>query len=246
MTDKTEKTAKFSAKRTAKYVGLLFMLATVTLFAGQAFYSPILGSQNYLATAYPNRVTVMTGILVEFAGVLGLTFIPILLYPFLKIYNQTLAWGYVSLRLFEVVLLTFAQLTKLSIIGLSQNYLASSGDASYFSNMGDMIQAVLYWADSGGLLYIIVFVLGAVILYYELIKIRLVPRWLSIWGLVSAVVLLLASLMFYWELLAAEMAIMFMLPLAIQEQVMAIWMIFKGFNTFVILSESKIGVMKLE
>ena len=223
-------TSNLSQKNTARLVGILFMLATVTLFIGQAFYSPILGSPDYLETAYPNRMTVMTGILVEFAGVLGLTFIPILLYPFLKIYNQVLAWSYVSLRLFEVVLLTFAQLTKLSIIGLSQNYLASSGDASYFSNMGDMIQAVLYWADSGGLLYIIVFVLGAAIFYYELIKTRLVPRWLSIWGLVSAVVLLIASLMFYFDLVAAEIAILFMLPLALQELVMAIWMFVKGFN----------------
>ncbi len=233
-------------KRTAKLVGLLFILATVTLFIGQAFYGPIIGAPNYLDITYPNRMTVMTGVLIEFAGVIGLIFIPILLYPFLRIYNQALAFGYASIRLFEVVLLTFAQLTKLSIIGLSQNYLASSGDASYFSNMGDMIQAVLYWADSGGLLYIIVFVLGAVILYYELIKTRLVPRWLSIWGLVSAVVLLIASLMFYWELLAAEMAILFMLPLAIQEQVMAVWMIVKGFNTSVILSESTTGLKERE
>ena len=220
----------FSQKTIEKLVGLFFMLATVTLFIGQAFYSPILSSPDYLEITYPNRITVISGILVEFAGFIGLIFIPILLYPFLRIYNQVLAWGYISIRLFEVVLLTFAQITKLSIIGLSQNYLACSGDSSYFSNMGGMIQAVLYWVDSSGLLYIIVFVLGAVILYYELIKTRLIPRWLSIWGLVSAVVLLLASLMFYLDMVAAEIAVMLMLPLALQEQVMAIWMIFKGFN----------------
>ena len=107
--------------------------------------------------------------------------------------------------------------------------------------MGDMIQAVLFWVDSGGLLYIIVFVLGATIFYYELIKTRLVPRWLSIWGLISAVVLLIASLLFYLEVLAAEMAVLLMITLALQEQVMAIWMIVKGFDTSVILSESTIG-----
>lgn len=112
------------------------MLATVTLFIGQAFYSPIIGSPDYLEITYPNRMTVTFGLLIEFVGVIGLIFIPILMYPFLKIYNQVLAWGYISIRLFETVLLTFAQITKLSIIGLSQNYLASNGDASYFHNMG--------------------------------------------------------------------------------------------------------------
>jgi len=226
----TENAFNVSTSRTAKYVGFFFMLATVTLFIGQAFYSPILGSPDYLEVTYPNRITVMTGILVEFVGVLGLIFIPILLHPFLKKYNQVLAWGYVSLRLFEVVLLTFAQLTKLSIIGLSQNYIAGNGDVSYFQNMGDMIQAVLYWADSGGLLYIIVFVLGATMLNIGLIKTRLIPRWLSTLGLVCAQVLLFASLLFYFEVLAAETAVILMIPLALQEQVMAVWLIVKGFN----------------
>lgn len=239
-------TGNFSQKRTARLVGLLFMLATVTLFIGQAFYSPIIGSPDYLEITYPNRMTVTFGLLIEFVGVIGLIFIPILMYPFLKIYNQVLAWGYISIRLFETVLLTFAQITKLSIIGLSQNYLASNGDASYFHNMGDMIQAVLYWADSGGLLYIIVFVLGATILYYELIKTSLIPRWLSILGLISALLLLSASLLFYFEVFAAEVAVLLMIPLALQEQVMAIWMIVRGFNTSVSLSGPASGEKMLE
>ena len=218
-------------KRTAKLVGLLFILATATLFIGQTFYSPIISAPNYLDITYPNRMTVMTGVLIEFAGVIGLIFIPILLYPFLRIYNQALAFGYISIRLFEVVLLSFAQITKLSIIGLSQNYLASSGDPSFFLNMGDMIQAVLYWADSGGLLYIIVFVLGATLFYYGLIRTKLIPRWISVFGIVSAVILLIASMMFYWEYIPAETAILFMLPLALQEIIMALWMFAKGFNT---------------
>lgn len=228
---------ELSTKRTAKYVGLLFMLATVTLFVGQAFYSPIFDAPNYLETVYPNRISILTGILVEYAGIIGLLFIPILLYPYLKKCNQVLAWSYISIRLFEVVLLTFAQIFKLSIIGLSKNYLASSGDNSYYQNMGDMIRATLFWVDSGGLIYIIVFVLGAVIFYYALIKTSLVSRWISIFGFVSALLLLTGSLMFYYDYVAAEIAVIFMLPLALQEQVMAIWMIIKGFNTTTILSE---------
>ena len=227
-------------KRTAKLVGLLFILATATLFIGQAFYGPIIGATNYLDITYPNRLTVMTGVLIEFAGVIGLVFIPILLYPFLRIYNQALAFGYISIRLIEVVLLSFAQITKLSIIGLSQNYLTANGDPSFFNNMGDMIQAVLYWADSGGLLYIIVFVLGATLLYYGLIKTKLIPRWISLFGLVSAVILLMASMMFYWEYIPAETAILFMLPLALQEIIMALWMITKGFNSSAILTQNEV------
>ena len=240
-------TANFFPKNTAKLVGVLFIVATFSLFIGQAFYNPIIGSPDYLDITYPNKITVLTGILVEFAGFLGLIFIPILLYPFLRIYNQVLAWGYISLRFFEVVLLTFAQVAKLSFIGLSQNYLSSGvGDASYFHNMGDSVHSVLYWMDSSGLIYITVFVIGALFLYYALYKTKLVPRWLSIWGLVSVVALLMASLMFSLDILAAGSAVLLMIPLAVQEQVMAVWLIVKGFDTSLIFSKSKIGGKELE
>jgi hypothetical protein len=237
----TELTTSVFHKDTARLVGFFFMLATVSLFIGQAFYSPIISSSDCLEITYPNRMTVITGILVEFVGYLGLIFIPILLFPILKNHNQVLAWGYASLRLFEVVLLTFAQIAKLSLIGLSQNYLAVGGDASYFHNTCSSIQSVLYWVDSGGLIYITVFVMGALILYYELIKTRLVPRWLSIWGLLSAVALLSASLGFTLDIFAAETAVLLMIPLAVQEQVMAIWLIWRGFNTSVSLSGAALG-----
>lgn len=200
--------------------------------------TPITGSPDYLEITYPNRIAVMTGILIELTGVLGLIFIPILLYPFLKKHSQTLALSYISIRLFEVVLLTFAQIMKLSIIGLSQNYLTGNGETFFFHNMGDMINAVLYWVDSNGLVYILVFVLGASILYYELFKTRLVPRWISIWGSISAILLLIASLMFYWSILSAEVAVLLMIPLALQEIVMALWMIIKGFNTAIVVDST--------
>ncbi|MCW4013644.1 MAG: DUF4386 domain-containing protein [Candidatus Bathyarchaeota archaeon] len=238
--------ASLSTRRTAQIVGLLFMLATATLFVGQAFYGQILGSSDYLEIVYPSRLTVMTGVLVEFAGFLGLMFIPILLYPFLKVYNQVIAWGYVGIRLMEVVLLTFAQIFKLSIIGLSKNYLESNGDASVFQSMGNMIHSILMWVDSGGLLYIMVFVFGAVIFYIALFKTRLVPTWISVFGLVSALLLLSGSVLFYYDCVAAETAVLFMLPLALQEQVMAVWMIFKGFNLSMLISDSASSVPDAE
>lgn len=240
-------TLNTSHRNTSKLVGVFFILGTFSLFIGQAFYGPILDSTGYLDILYPNKATMLTGILIEFAGFLGLIFIPILLFPILKIRNRVLAWGYLIFRFFEVVLLTIAQVAKLSLIGLSQDYLSNTGgDTSYFHHMGDMVHSILYWVDSGGLIYITVFVLGALMLYYELFKIRLVPRWISVWGLISVSTLLIASMMFTLDILSAEIAVMLMIPLAIQEQVMAIWMIVKGFNPFSFSSMNLEGEMSDE
>jgi hypothetical protein len=75
----------------------------------------------------------------------------------------------------------------------------------------------------------------------ELYKTKLIPRWLSIWGLLSGVALVITSLMFTFDIFAAELAILLMIPLAVQEQIMAIWLIFKGFTNSAIFSESLIG-----
>ena len=78
------------------------------------------------------------------------------------------------------------------------------------------------------------FVLGALMFYVLLYQSRLVPRWLSVWGLVGAALYIVPPLgsMFGLSL------VFFMAPLALQEMVMAVWLIAKGFNPSVVESIS--------
>ena len=57
-----------SNRKIAIIVGVLFILAIVVLFIGEAFYRPILDSPDYLDIAYPNRIVAIIGILLEFTG----------------------------------------------------------------------------------------------------------------------------------------------------------------------------------
>ena len=227
-----------SNRKTAIIVGVLFIMALVLFLIGKAFYEPILSSSDYLDNAYPNRVIVIIGILLEFISALAVILIPVLLFPILKKHNEVLALGYVSFRLFEAVLLSVAQILKLSLVNLSQNYLNKGGvDASYFKNIGNSIQSVIYWVDHDGLIYLFVFGIGALILYSALYKSKLIPRWLSIWGLISAVAILIASVMATFGI-SLVLAMLLVIPIAFQEQAMAIWLIVKGFNPSAIASES--------
>jgi len=232
-----------TSRKTAIIVGVLFIMALVLFLIGQAIYEPILGSPDYLDNAYPNRVIVIVGILLEFISALAVVLIPVLLFPLLKKHNEVLALGYVSFRLFEAVLLSVAQIFKLSLVNLSQNYLNKGGvDASYFKNIGNSIQSVIYWVDHDGLIYLFVFGIGALILYSALYKSKLIPRWLSIWGLISAVAILIASVLATFDI-SLVFAMLLVIPIAFQEQAMAIWLIVKGFNPSVIASGSaKTGI----
>jgi hypothetical protein len=154
-------------RKTAIIVGVLFIIATAFLFIGEAFYKPILSSPDYLDLAYPNRTTVTIGILLEFMIVLAIPLIPVFLFPVLKHHNEALALGYVVFRLLEaVILISVAEINKLSLIGVSQEYLNQEGmDAAYFQHIGSAIQAENYWGDTTGLIYNIVFIIGALMLY---------------------------------------------------------------------------------
>ena len=74
--------------------------------------------------------------------------------------------------------------------------------------------------------------IGALIYYYIFYRSKLIPRWLSIWGLIGIGLAVTASMLFLFRLIGALSAIQVILnlPIALQELVLAIWLIVKGFD----------------
>ena len=80
--------------------------------------------------------------------------------------------------------------------------------------------------------YVLVFAIGALIFYTALYQSKLVPRWISGWGWIAAILIMISALMTMFEVnLPETMFGLLVLPIAVQEMVMAIWLIIKGFNT---------------
>ena len=70
------------------------------------------------------------------------------------------------------------------------------------------------------------FALGALMFSLLLYQSRLVPRWLSAWGLVGAALYILPAL---GNMFGLSLGVL-MAPLALQEMVLAGWLIARGFN----------------
>jgi hypothetical protein len=230
-------------KKTAIIVGVLFILAIVVLLIGEAFYRPILDSPDYLDNAYPNRTAVIIGILIEFIGVPSVILLSVFLYPVFKKHNEALALGYVVLRLFEAAVLSVGYISKLSLINISQAYLNNGGvDASYFQTIGSSFHSLNYWAGTQGLIYLIVFALGSLMLNYVLYKSKLVPRFISVWSFIAAVILLSGSVMsnidMFTNFSGLGLELIIATPVAVGEIMLSIWLIVKGFNPSDIASES--------
>jgi hypothetical protein len=102
-------------------------------------------------------------------------------------------------------------------------------DVSYYQTFGALIHAAKDWTSVlenfpyGG---------GALFLYLILFQSELAPRWLSVWGLIGATLLLAMGLL----RLFGKPAILLAIPLILNELVLAVWLIFVGFNSSAIAS----------
>jgi hypothetical protein len=221
-----------AVRKSAVLVGVLFIIATAFLFIGEAVYNPVLGSPDYLDHAYPDKTIVIAGMLLEFACVLAIPLIAVFLFPILRRHNEALALGYVGFRFFEAVLFVSVEINKLSLINVSQGYLAP-GEAGilFFQKMGRIIQSTNEWIFA---IYVIVFSAGALLLYPVLFQSRLVPRFISVWGMIAAALLLTGSVLIMAGMFAgipeSVLNLVFATPIAVNEMVLAVWLIAKGFN----------------
>ena len=218
-----------SYKKNAIIIGILFIIATAFLFVGESFYGPVLDTPDFLQVAYPNRTSAIIGMLIEFSCILSIPLIPVFAYPVLRKHSETLALGYIVFRLFEAVLFVLVDITKLSLIKVSQLYLvAESSNAAMLESIGATIQG---WNEWAWVFYVLIFGFGALIFYVALYQSKLLPRWISIWGLIAIVMMMTSALlaMFAVELPDAIFGLL-VVPIGVQEMVMAVWLIVKGFN----------------
>ena len=220
-----------SHRRTATIVGALFIAGYVGVFVADAISSPILNAPNYLSQVYPNKLKVIAAALVELilndVAVVG---IGVLLFPVLRRYSEGVALWYAGTRIIEATTLVVSKISTLSLITLSQEYMAAGApDASYFKLSGAMALAGRHWAFD--VINTVFFIIGAVILYSLLLKSRLVPRFVSIWGLVSVAALTVANLIGVPDLTQGfSTGQLLFFPIITSELLLAIWLIAKGFN----------------
>ena len=211
--------------------GILFIIATAFLFVGEALYKPGLSPPNILQKAANARSQISAGILIEFLCVLAIPLIPVVLYPILRLVSPVLAIGYVAFRLFEAALFAGMEITKILVLALSKQVLANpSTPSDGLELLATALVGGDAWSGTSGPIYNLVFVSGMLMLNWMLWKSRLVPRWIAIWGMISALALGGIAVAVFFTTVSETIAIPLIAPLAIQEMVLALWFIFKGFD----------------
>jgi hypothetical protein len=220
-------------RKIARIVGTLFIIGTVAGILSVVFTGPVLGAADYLVEISAHENQIIIGSLLVLIMGFALAMVPVVLYPIFRKHNQALALGSVLFRgALEAVTYIAIVIVWLSLLALSREYMtAGSPDASYFQTLGALLFESIDWINR---ILSIVFSLGALMIYILFYRSSLIPRWLSVWGLIGGMLYLAAPL---FAMFGYDFGIL-MAPLALQEMVLAVWLIVRGFSSSIIASES--------
>jgi len=219
-------------------VGVLYIIGTVAGILSVAFSTPVLDGSDFLTKVSANQNQFATAALFVLLMGLALAMVPVMLFPILRKHNQVLALGYVVFRgALETVTYIAMVITWLFLLIVGREYGAAGAlDTSYLQTLGSLLKE---GNDSLSPIVGIVFSLGALMLYYVLYQSKLIPRWISGWGVFAIVFHLITSFLIIFHLQSAFSTINLVMnfPIFLQEMVMAVWLIVKGFNPSAIAAE---------
>lgn len=211
-------------RKAAVWIGVLYLIGTVGMVLSAVVTNGFLSGPAYLAKVATQPNPVALGALLLIVAGLALALVPVVFWPIGKRYDETLAMGYVVFRgALEGVIYIATALGWLLLIALSKQ-----GNAGPLAALVRTTETVI-WDQMTA----IPFALGALMFYLLLYRSRLVPRWLSTWGLVGAATYIAPPV---GNMFGLSLGVL-MLPLAVQEMVMAVWLIARGFTSSAIAAE---------
>lgn len=211
--------------------GVFFIAAAATSIIALKLYQPAIIGDDYLIQASRHAQPVIMGALHELLLVATASGTGIMLYPYLRRYNEQMGLAYFCFRLLEAILILIGTLSVLAIVSLSKAYAAHpAADVGAYKAVGTALIAIHDWTFMLGPNFMLG--INTFIYSYVFFKSRLIPRTLSVIGIVGAIMIFIAA---HLEMFGAMQqlsvgGVVMAIPIFIYEMSLAIWLIVKGFN----------------
>lgn len=213
----------------AKITGILFLLGTTAPIIGGMLAAPIMEGKNYLQNMASNQTTLSIVILLQFIMGVACAGISIAMYPVLKKYRAGMAMGAIGYRLMEGVLGVFIAIGTSAVLIISKQFVsAEASSALQLQNLANLVISIRDWTANGPLL--ICWIIGAAMYYSIFYQFKLIPRWLSLWGLIGITLTFFCSILLMFTPNLGTLQTICSLPILVQELVLAVWLIVKGFT----------------
>jgi hypothetical protein len=229
-------------RKNAALTGVLYIIGTIAGILSVVFTNPLLDSSDLLTAVSENGNQLILGALSILTMALALAMVPVVMFPVLRSFNEVLALGYVVFRgALETSFYFVSVISSLLLLTMSQ--VAVIDSSALHPIAIELLETKLLSS-----LLTIVFILGALMFYTVLYQSKLVPRWLSGWGLIATLPYLVAGFLVLFGIIEHMSAIDSALraALGIQEMVLALWLIVKGFDPIAIHADSAPAAYELK
>lgn len=213
----------------AALTGALLIAGVATSAIGTSLATPIIEGADYLAAIAANQATLLLSALLLLLSGVASAAIALSLYPVLKTGHPGMAIAAVGFRCIEGVFYAFSGLGLVALVALANH--SPSGGLALSASLGDVIKDVRN--ASNFVFGVVAFGLGASAYYVALLRTNLVPRWLSAWGLIGIALITLTALFTLFEAdtyAVAGSRQLLAIPIALQELVLAVWLLVKGYS----------------
>jgi hypothetical protein len=214
---------KTSSRKTALAAGILYLLTFVSMPIG-FLYSAILNDPNYIVGSGTNTPVIIGGILEIIVALAGIG-TAVVLYPVLKKQNEGVALGFIGTRVLEASTIFADVVCLLAIVTLRRAGLGAdalvTGKALValygLFRLGQNLMPAVNDLLLGSLLY----------------QARLVPRVLPLLGLIGAPLLIANTIVVMFGITSGPLFVLTgigVLPIALFEFSLGVWLTVKGFN----------------
>ena len=218
-----------SLRKIALAAGVLYLLTFVSI-PTVVLYAPV-HDPNYIVGPGPDTAVIIGGVLEIIVALAGIG-TAVALYPVVKRQNEGVALGFVGSRVLEAGTIFAGVVCLLAVVTLRQ-----AGVGADALVTGQALVALYDWFRLGQNLMPAV---NALLLGSLLYQSRLVPRVLPLLGLIGAPLLLANTIVTMFGITGPIFVLtaIGVLPIALWEFSLGVWLTVKGFNPSAITSES--------
>ncbi|WP_138494439.1 DUF4386 domain-containing protein [Paenibacillus pinistramenti] len=212
-------------------LGLFYIAAAVTSVIAVLFYQPVLSGHWYTAAADGFKAKVLLGVVNELLLVVSAVGTAVMLFPYVRRWNEHIALGYLCFRFMEAVFIAIGLVSILGLLHLSTEYQAGRlTDPAERDALGGLLQAVYRWTSVLG--PNLMLGINTTLYSYLLYRMRGIPRLQAVFGMVTAVMVFIAGLLELFGAVDSYSAVkgLLALPVGVYEMSLAVYFIGKGFR----------------
>lgn len=215
--------SRTASRKVSLAAGILYLLTFVSIPIG-VLYMPVLNDPNYIVGSGPDTPVVIGGILEIIVALAGIG-TAVVLYPVLKRQNEGLALGLIGTRVLEASTIFADVVCLMAIVSLRR---AGVGAEALATGKTLVVLYGLFRLGQNLMPAVNDLLLGSL-----LYRSRLVPRILPVLGMIGAPLLIANTIVFMFGITSGPLFVLTalgVLPIAIFEFALGVWLTVKGFN----------------